>query len=192
MNGPSKRGFSLRQDRFPHKRQEGVALAVVLLLLLTIILIGVSALRTDVIENRISGIDHNRALAFQAAGAALHDAEHLLDTTPPPASAYSVSCVAGLCLPSTTATPAWASDTFGAGDSITYGDLTSATALSGVPPPRYIIERLPKVVINGGRLTSNNQYAGTPSGVQIYRITARGWGAHNQSWVEVQSVFNPY
>ncbi len=172
--------------------QGGAALVVVLLLLLTIILIGVSALRTDSMENRMVGIDHDRALAFQSAGAALQDAEHLLDTAPPPDSAYRASCAGGLCLPSSTTAPIWETDTWKNGDSIVYGSRTGATALSGVPAPHFLIERLPRVVTNSESLVSSGQYGDTPRGVQLYRISARGWGPGGGSWVEVQTIYRPY
>lgn len=74
--------------------QRGVALVVVLILLLVMTLLGLASLRGTVMEERMSAGIYDRGLGFQAAEAALREAEALAMTKPAfPAS----GCAAGLC-----------------------------------------------------------------------------------------------
>ena len=55
--------------------QRGAILIVSLLLLLVMTLIGVTAVSTTTLQEKMAGNNRQRQLAFQAAGAALRDAE---------------------------------------------------------------------------------------------------------------------
>jgi len=57
-------------------RQSGAALIVSLILLLVMTLLGVSAMQTNVLEEKMAGNFRDRDLAFQAAEAALRHAEN--------------------------------------------------------------------------------------------------------------------
>ena len=61
-------------------RQRGVALFISLVLLLVLTIIGVSAVQTTSLEERMSRNTRDVALAFQAAESSLRDAEAFLDT----------------------------------------------------------------------------------------------------------------
>lgn len=74
--------------------QRGAALIVVLILLLVMTLLGLASLRGSIMEERMSAGLYDRGLAFQAAEAALREAEALaLGGIAFPAS----GCNAGLC-----------------------------------------------------------------------------------------------
>lgn len=117
-------------------KQGGFSLIVSLMMLIVIIILGVSASQMAVNEERGARNDRDRQLAFQAAEAALKDAEYeiLSDASPACAAAAPVGhgrlntvtcfnednglgfvtdCSAppneGLCLASATAVPAWLS-----------------------------------------------------------------------------------
>lgn len=77
------------------KRQHGVALVVVLILLLVMTLLGLASMRGTVLEERMSGNMYDRGLAFQAAEAALREAEILIVSAPPVFPA--VGCNNGFC-----------------------------------------------------------------------------------------------
>jgi type IV pilus assembly protein PilX len=83
----------MRVTRARHQR--GVALIVVLILLLVMTLLGLSSMRGTVLEERMSGNMFDRGLAFQAAEAALREAETLIVDVPPVFPA--AGCNAGFC-----------------------------------------------------------------------------------------------
>ena len=57
------------------KRQRGVALVVVLILLLIVTLLGLASMRGALLEERMSGNLYDRSLSFQAAERALREAQ---------------------------------------------------------------------------------------------------------------------
>lgn len=59
-------------------REKGAALVVSLILLLIMTIIGVTSLRTTTLEEKMAGNMRDKSLAFQAAEAALRDAEIVL------------------------------------------------------------------------------------------------------------------
>ncbi|HEY0661440.1 MAG TPA: PilX N-terminal domain-containing pilus assembly protein [Lysobacter sp.] len=63
-----------------HRRQSGVALIVVLILLMVMTLLGLASLRGTLMEERMSANLFDRSLAFQAAESALREAEARLGT----------------------------------------------------------------------------------------------------------------
>lgn len=79
------------------RRQRGVALVVVLILLLVMTLLGLASMRGTLLEERMSGNMFDRGLAFQAAEAALREGEALLVPVPPVFPA--IGCSNGLCAP---------------------------------------------------------------------------------------------
>jgi type IV pilus assembly protein PilX len=60
-------------------RQRGISLIVILLLLLVMTLIGLAVLRTTLLQERMSANLRDRSLSFQAAEAALRDAEEFIN-----------------------------------------------------------------------------------------------------------------
>lgn len=67
--------MNTRQLSSPPRAQQGVALVVVLILLLMMTLLGLASLRGTIMEERMSANMYDRSLAFQAAEAALRQAE---------------------------------------------------------------------------------------------------------------------
>lgn len=61
--------------------QTGAALIVGLVMLLVMTMIGVSAMQTNLLEEKMAGNYRDRDLAFQAAEAALRDAEADIETS---------------------------------------------------------------------------------------------------------------
>ncbi len=59
----------------PRRRQQGVALAVALILLLVVTLIGLASMRGTALQERMSANMYDRSLAFQRAESALRAAE---------------------------------------------------------------------------------------------------------------------
>lgn len=78
------------------KTQRGVTLVVVLLLLLVVTILGLTAMRGTVMQERMSGNSASRALAFQMAEGALREVEADLANTGRPVMPSS-GCSAGKC-----------------------------------------------------------------------------------------------
>lgn len=85
-------------------RQAGAALTVVMILLLVMTLLGLASTRSSLLQERMSGAMYDRALAFQAAEAALREGEDVAAGRP----AAGTGCTSGLCgFPDPAAAPVW-------------------------------------------------------------------------------------
>jgi len=182
---------------FGQPDQRGVSLAISLIFLVILTMLGLTALRVATMEERMSGNSRDRNLAFQAAEAALRDAEFdircqkydgsQIPLTSPilrPTKCVSgltgadANCTNGLCCnPSgltcvEPAVPVYSNRSMTAVPSVAYGQYTQSPQMVGLSQqPRYLIE--PFVV------DSKN----------YYRITARGYGLNSNSQVTLQEVY---
>lgn len=161
-------------DPYIQTHQTGSALIISLIILILMTLIGSTAMQTTVLEEKMAGNNRDLNVAFQAGEAGLRDAEE--EITPNNYLAFTASCVAGLCLPSTTTTPQWLAINWAASANQTrcYGSSTSTCPstpeMSGTAAqPRYIIERMTH------RLVRGRGYP--PTEPILYRITGQGFGA---------------
>ncbi|MEO8001076.1 MAG: pilus assembly protein [Arenimonas sp.] len=117
------------------RNQKGVSLLIVLLLLLIMTLLGIAGLRSTIMEEKMSSNLLDRSIGFQAAEAALREAEVVAATAP--TFPVSGACAAGLCPAPTGAvadrwndtTTAWRSAT------VSLGTLNASA-------PQFIIEPL--------------------------------------------------
>jgi type IV pilus assembly protein PilX len=198
-----------RGSRNVHVTQDGLALIIVLLVLIVVLLLATAAAQIAVQGERMSRNDRDRRVAFEAAEAALMDAEMDIESAPNAVlsrsdlfSRYSVegfpviagTCASGaqnrlrgLCRPvAASEPPIWNvidfSDTANSA-TVAYGQFTGRIFPSGgalpVKPPRYIIELLPDRRI--GESAERDTY--------LYRITAVGFGASERTQVALQSVY---
>lgn len=164
-------------------RQNGVALIISLLLLLVMTLVGITAMRTTTLEEQMSTNMRDRNLAFQAAEAALRDAQAWLNaqTVRPVPSNTGAGNVwtANLPLESQGLMNGFNDVAFYTGynwvagnNSVVYGALTGEPALAGVvQQPRFFIEEMYFVPDD-----SSPQTRAQGKGIYHYRITARGVG----------------
>jgi type IV pilus assembly protein PilX len=192
------------QTKHAQRHQRGVSLIVVLILMSALFLVVAFGARLSLLGEKTSRNDRDRQIAFQAAEAALSDAE--IDLMGPNTAANSRVCDTsskqtglfvegcgltstnrGLCTSSAT-TPLYKSVNFENTDDSTrqyvkLGEFTGgretgfATATSALPAqmPRYIIE-----VIQYPRPRSTNETA--------FLITAMGYGLSQKTQVMLQSV----
>lgn len=190
--------------RYP-KKVQGVALVVVLSMLIIVLLLGASAAQMALQGEKAARAERDRHLAFQAAEAALMDAENDIEGSPgaPGRSAMFAADSAlgfvdgcgvgsvdlGLCLPAPQGmAPTWqAIDLANAAvlHFVPYGRFTGATMQTGhgllpVRAARYIIELL--------RDIEPGQDAGI-AGNYFYRITAIGFGARETTQVVLQIYY---
>lgn len=166
-------------------RQQGISLFLVMVFLVILSILGVAVIQSSSLSARIAGNEADRTLAFQAAEAALRDAEkdirgactpatcRATPIAPETADIFQATCALGLCLPSAEGgTPVWeVKDNWTTANRVaTYGRFTGATALPVVSQqPQYLIEYF-KV-----------------GEAFIYRVSATGYGANSSTQVLLQT-----
>lgn len=168
--------------------QRGATLIVVMLLLLVTMLMAVAGLRTANLEERMAGNTRDRQIAFQAAEAALRDAEQLIagntsgPFSPLRPSSFDATCPTGLCR-SSLLTPLWSgfSDSeWTSSKTWAYGAATGASALPDLASqPRFVIEY---------QGTLQPIEPGKPC-VALFLVTARAAGSGAGSTAILQSVY---
>jgi type IV pilus assembly protein PilX len=199
--------------------QRGFSLIVVLLMLLIAMVLGIGAAQVSLVGERSARNDRDAEVAFQAAEAALVDAERDV-LGPNQAAAQRLclfnsrdvsACVAGcggagihqgLCTQAEDgAKPVWITADFAAESrtSVAYGTFTGrtyATANAGARggalsarAPRYIVEAVRNL---GGWQSSQLQSAGARNASHLFRVTAIGYGVRDETQVVLQtSLYKP-
>ncbi|MFA5242199.1 MAG: pilus assembly protein [Sulfuricella sp.] len=191
-------GFQLARQATPVAGlQSGAALVTGLIFLVILTLLGVTAMQTSTMEERMSGNARDRNIALQAAEAALRDAERdilcreidgTIASTQRTFGCISgktgadATCTDGLCciinapgiacVERPAGHPVYTDFSLSAAPSVAYGTYSAAPALPSVSQqPRYLIEPYRKQEVN------------------YYRITARGYGANANTQVTLQEVY---
>ncbi len=154
----------------PRAAQRGVALVVGLILLLVLTLVGLTGMRSAVMEEQMAGHFRDRDLALQAAEAALRDAEAFIVNNPiTEGTGGTYDDTQGL-LSRTTTEPDYLGMTWSDSNSRSY-------SFTGVnEDPRYVIKMLTKTTSGGQTIT-------------VFRITARAVGRNPNTRVFIQSTF---
>lgn len=162
--------------------QRGTALVMTLVFLVLLTMLGITAINTSTLEERMAGNTKDQNLSFQAAETALRAAETWVESTTA-ATQLAVNNAYGIYDPSTTTTEVW--------DTVTWSGSSNLVIYPGVPGapasgtlgdvnirPKYIIEKV-------------NTEALSPSGTRVtVRITARGTGASDSTVSMVQSNYS--
>jgi type IV pilus assembly protein PilX len=183
--------------------QSGMSLFPALMFLLVLAVLGVSALNSTVMQEKMVSNTKDANLAFQAAEAALRDGEadvarNNASWTP---TSFTSACTNGLCVPPST----WPSpssldisraiDWSNTGLTRTYGSQTAAPLLPDVAAqPQYVIERIPPPP---GLPATPGTSVGTGCGVSCqpppssfaYRLTVLATGARPETRVVLQSTY---
>jgi type IV pilus assembly protein PilX len=189
---------------------QGISLVVVLIILVIVSMLGVASIQISRMSTQSARNERDTQIAWQAAEAALLDAE--LDILGMPSSSSTArggifnnkdtdvqqfvegcgsgSKNKGLCRPATGTTPNWLSVDFLAASNPKYaefGDFTSRSFQSGTSgiqpahPPRYIIELMDDPNTERTKAVQSRKY--------IYRITAVGFGPNEKTQVVLQSIY---
>ena len=177
------------------RAQRGMSLFPALIFLLVLAVLGVAAMNSTVMEERMVGNTKDSNLAFQAAESGLRDAEVDISTNVTPVTAFTSTCATGLCTPpSTWPTPTSNDiskliDWSNGGVTRSYGVNTHITALPLVAAqPLYVIEKLSSLpVAPGGSIGLG--VAPPPTGGTAYRITVLATGARAETRVILQSTY---
>jgi type IV pilus assembly protein PilX len=174
---------------FSRKRNQGVALFISLVLLLVLTILGVSVVQTTSLEIRMARNEHDTLLAFEAAESALRDAEAALEATTSTVD-YDDGGTLGLWTVADLNQPdRWEDDAIW-GDGRSVVAPTVVDAAPNQPQPRYIIEHLASVLREENAYQIDDPYGGAASDrVEVFRVTARGFGATNVSQVMLQTTY---
>jgi len=187
----------------PRGRQSGMSLFPALMFLLVLAVLGVSALNSTLMQEKMVSNTKDANLAFQAAEAGLRDGEADVERnktlwTP---TSFTSACTNGLCVPPST----WPSpssldisraiDWSNTGLTRTYGSQTAAPSLPDVAAqPEYVIERIPPPP---GLPATPGSSVGIGCGVSCptaingfaYRVTVLATGARPETRVVLQSTY---
>lgn len=176
-----------------HTKQQGMALIVGLIVLLLLTLIGITAMNSTILQDRMSANASDRSAAFQAAVAAARSGEERVrnaqlpsasvDTCHPAGGFYQVVACDGV---------QWKRDWRGGGGVYDYDlKLEEEKPRLDQIQARYIIEQLPPdtdgqggSLVIGGNETDRRR--------PVYRITANATYADGSAQVTVQTTYQPY
>lgn len=171
-------------QRMKQQSQRGVVMVIALIALLLLSLIGTTAIKSSTIQERISGNLRDRDLAFQAAEAALHDAETFLNSI----TTLALFNNAG-GLYSTGNAPdvftAWPTDARSYAG--TWGGLKDVTST-----PQYIIEirgTIDESVNSQLNLSGGYGVSSGAGDIFIFKVHARGTGSTDTSQVMLRTNF---
>lgn len=201
---------SIPLDQYRSKEgQQGASLVIALLMLVVILMLGASSAQIALQEQKAARNDRDRQIAFQAAEAALMDAELDIEGATGEnarsalferhsAEGFVEGCGngmssrhLGLCSRAAEgATPIWQEvdflDTSSSPASVPYGHFTGQffqTAAGSLPSklPRYIIELMP--------FNQEGQGATAEDMTYFYRVTAIGFGLRDSTQVVLQTFY---
>lgn len=162
------------------RKQCGSVLAIALIFLLLMTLLGVTAMRTTTMQERMAGNVRDRNLAFQAAEVALREGESFIVANP--AAVYSNAD--GLYQPP-------GADEHNHWDVIDWladgnSRATSASLDDVARQPRYIIEEM---AAGSTEIPASVEADAPLTETRVYRVTAMGWGGNINTQVMLQSRF---
>lgn len=163
--------------------QRGSALIVGLIFLVLLTILGLTAMKTTTLEEKMAGNLRDRNTAFQSAETALRDAETYITNNILVATA---ACTGGICTKGSE--PSWTSYAWDDSKNIAY--YTSPSPASGVPGSLITaVAKQPKyIIVDLG--ASSVIYSGCAGGAgQGYKIIVRGWGQNPNTTVTLQEIF---
>lgn len=155
------------------QRQQGATLVISLIFLVLLTLIGVTAMQSTILQERMAGNSRERNIAFQASEISLRDAEvYMIGKS---VWNFTTTCTNGLCAQGNA--PDWKTYAWNGSK-----DVLSATTVPSVGgQPRYFAEYAGQVkcaTCTGGWTT-------------VYRLRTRGMGINTTTQVFLESVFRP-
>lgn len=168
--------------------QKGAALIISLLILLVMTLIGITAVSTTSLEEKMAGNTRDLNLAFQAAESGLRDGDgDVLGLLTPPVAVSNCASNCGNTFFDTTAIPDFL--TLTEAQWVAWGRQygTAIIDITGVAEdPLYILEE--RGFVEDG-LKVGTLVSSAVTGTNLYRATSRGRGASVNTEVIVQSTY---
>ena len=159
-------------------KQTGAVLIVSLLMLTVMTMIGVTAMQSNLLQEKMAGNFRDMNVAFQAAEVALRDAETDIFTNISGLTGFNTSCTNGLCDATTGFNQVWKNSAT-KNKGVPYGTNTNATAIANVScQPKYWIEGF-KAKTFGGQWQTRS------------RVTTTACGGNPDTQVILQAVYKP-
>lgn len=124
------------------RKQSGVVLIISLVMLVLLTLLGITSMQVNGLEEKMAGNNKDKNIAFQAAEAALRDAEAdiTFSNRISGVTGMTDTCTAGLCYFGPAGISNIWEDSSKVANAISYGTHSTATALAGVvAQPKYLI-----------------------------------------------------
>lgn len=175
----------ISQQFLPSRKNQGAILIVALILLTILSIVGISANRDVILQERMAGNELDSNVALQAAEAALREGESRFEACAPAETDYYGS-TDGLYDISSNPAPDWET----AAD---YGQGNTAwieESLSNVSQdPRYTIERLEPVPLTGDQALKLGQ---TVQNAVLFKVVAQGFGTSTKTDAVIQSIRYTY
>lgn len=173
------------------RRQQGVALVLALVFLLLLTLLGITALNTTALDEKMANNVRDRNLAFQSAESALSLAENWIYTQIGKPVFPNNSAGLYLTANALSATENWDSVNWSGSNVVTYPNTPTASGSGALgkinTQPKYIIEDMGEVPESGGSLVMSSSYKS--KGTTVMRVTARGTGGTDAAVVMLQSTY---
>ena len=176
----------------PRSRQSGVALVIGLVMLIALTLIGLTSARMTITEEKMSSNLRDTHLAFEAAEAALVEAERVIQETVTSLSAFDDNGSDGyynnaeeniwrqVDWEGKDATNTNKANIYSAFDS-TYNIKTS---------PKYVIQHYATIEPEKDNVNLDNYgQGGNIARIEMFRITARGTGGSDNAVVVLQTTY---
>lgn len=169
--------------------QSGVALVICLIFLLVLTLLGITAMRTTGLEERMAGNARNGEIAFQAAEAGLREGEEwvmAINLYNPPTPCSSAPC------------QLWQADAAGLPDNLYQQNLawwqTNGRQYTQQVPeagadPHYLVEY---IGYDPGLTVIETEKRAMHIGPHFYRVTAAGFGGDTAAQRVLQSTVRTY
>lgn len=184
-------------------QQRGAVLIISMIILLILTLLGVTSMRSSALQERMAGNTRDKHLAFEAAEAALIDAEDFLSTiattgafdTDGSDGLYNDDIRADTIPPGIVITDKGIADRVDWDGSVdpTMSFLTATNIGTGQglgSAPKYVIQFISSFGTDVDRYNQDNAGQGSGGGkTGLFRITARGTGGSDNSVVVLQTVY---
>ena len=162
-------------------KQQGATLAIALLMLLILSIMGISAIQSTHLQEKMSSNLMNKSLSFAAAESALTAGEQWILTLSSEPS-VSPTCGVSQCVRDVFSNILLNEqpESFWNTQATPY----TQTLVDISTPPRYVIEFI-QFIPDDATIGSSTKKS---SGVYFYQVTARGTGANNEAVTIIQST----
>jgi len=168
------------------QKQSGSVLVISLVVMLVLTILGVSGMKSSVLEEKMAGNMRDSQLAFQAAEATLREAEQYIEANVVSTAAFDTDGSDGLYDKSQQ--KLWNNIGWDSSDSLEFSNFDTSYAIT--TPPRFIIQHLASQVNNVDELNLDNYGQGTGAGrIEMFLITARATGISGNSVVLLQTTY---
>ena len=169
----------LRHGQF--KNQRGVVLIMSLTILMVLTLIGVSAMKTSSLQERMSGNARDYQIAFEASEIALRAGEDYVKSISTTADFSSGGGNGKFVARTVSSSGAWQIES-----NWTDGNTTPVTLADVSKNPEFIVEILDSTY---GQIEDLTPGGGTSGIIGLFRVTARGYGKNPNTKVMLQADF---